>query len=229
MSLLSRIVFPELCPICVRRPCDDSDGLACVDCARDLTPLQTPHCPTCGGHLDTALESCSECLGARRPWDNAVSTYAFGGLPRELIHRFKYEGNVALVHLLVAALRKAWAESGTDVDLITAVPLHWRKAIRRGYNQSELLARGMASGLGLPFQHLLRRRQATPAQAGLDYRERQRNLRHAFAVAPKVDCKGAHVLLLDDVFTTGATLDHCSRIVKKAGATAVTVITVARG
>ncbi|MFT5126482.1 MAG: ComF family protein [Rhodothermales bacterium] len=230
MSLLSRIVFPDLCPICVRRERDDSGGFACTDCIQELTPLRTPRCLACGGHLDTVLESCSECLSVRRPWGRAVSAFAFGGLPRQLVHRFKYQGNVALTHVLVAALVDAWTEHGDgDLDLVTAVPLHWRKAIRRGYNQSELLGRDLAKTLALPYQRLLRRPQATRAQAGLDYRERQRNLRHAFAPARNIDCKGAHVLLLDDVFTTGATLDHCARILKKAGATAISVITVARG
>jgi ComF family protein len=230
MSQLSRIVFPELCPICMRNARDALGGRTCTSCEGELTPLRTPRCLACGGHVDTVLERCSECLSVTRPWERAVSSFAFGGVPRQLLHRFKYQGNIALIHVLVGALAEAWGTHGDgDADIITAVPLHWRKAIRRGYNQSELLARDLAKNLNLPYGQLLRRPKATRAQAGLDYRERQRNLRGAFAAARRTDCAGAHVLLLDDVFTTGATLDHCARILKKSGATAVSVITVARG
>jgi competence protein ComFC len=229
MQRLTGIVFPDLCPVCVRRPPDAVGGLTCEECEKQLLPLSKPRCQQCGGRLDTVLERCQECIGLRQPWSLAVSTFPFGGLPRQLIHRFKYQGNVALTPVLVHALVDAWREHGTEIDLLTAVPLHWRKSIRRGYNQSELLAIGLAQELGLPFRRLLRRCRSTAAQAGLDFNERQRNLRNAFSPLPRAECKDTKVLLIDDVFTTGATLGRCTRLIRKAGAAEVSVLTLARG
>ena len=165
----------------------------------------------------------------RHPWQLAVSAFPFGGIPRQLVHRFKYQGNVALTALLVQQLLKAWAEHGGDAELLTSVPLHWRKAARRGYNQAELLAKGVADALDLPYSPLLKRVVDTRAQAGLEYNERQRNLRKAFAALPNANCAKKHVLLIDDVFTTGATLGRCARLIKKTGAAQVSVLTLARG
>jgi ComF family protein len=113
-------------------------------------------------------------------------------------------------------------------DLIVPMPLHWRKRLERGFNQSELLARFVAKRTGIPFAKSLRRRKPTDPQAGLTRAQRRTNVAGAFEVKRRQEVQGRHVLLIDDVLTTGATASACSAVLKRAGAKRVTVLTLAR-
>jgi ComF family protein len=113
-------------------------------------------------------------------------------------------------------------------DFILPMPMHWRRRWSRGFNQASLLARVLARRLNLPVTAAVRRRKATPAQAGLTAAQRRSNMSGAFAVVRPEAVKGKRVLLVDDVFTTGATAGACARALKRAGATHITVLTVAR-
>jgi len=120
-------------------------------------------------------------------------------------------------------------DRGETWDCIAAVPLHWRRRWGRGFNQSELLARRLAGLSGVPFASLLKRVRATPAQAGLSSARRRRNLAGAFACRRQAaSLQGQRILLIDDVMTTGSTLAACARVLKRAGAARVGVLTVAR-
>lgn len=127
-------------------------------------------------------------------------------------------------------MAEAWRAYGAPArpQLVIPVPLHWRRRWQRGYNQSALLAAGVAECLHLPWQNVLRRRVYTPRQAGLSRHDRLRNLRGAFAVCRQAQVKGLSVLLVDDVFTTGSTLAECSRALIQAGVAEVNVLTIAR-
>jgi ComF family protein len=155
----------------------------------------------------------------------------FTGLARGLVHRFKYSGDVALTPFFGSLLTQVWQaqEQAVTPDAIVPVPLHWYRQLRRGYNQSALLAGAFSAQASMPLVPMLTRRKHTRAQASLSLAQRRRNLAGSFAVTVDQDPTGMNLLLVDDVFTTGSTLDACTRSLLKAGAKGVQVITLARG
>jgi ComF family protein len=178
------------------------------------------------------LRLCAECLRTpdRRPWHHAVSVYPFRGPIRQVIHRFKYHGHTALGPFLGQQMAQAWEQYGSGTpDCAVPVPLHWAKKILRGYNQSEILAWQICRETGIPLRHLLRRRKWTGQQAKMDFKERQRNMSEVFCLRKKAKPVGLHILVLDDVLTTGATLAAVTECLKQGGANRVSVLTIARG
>jgi ComF family protein len=223
-------LLPLLCPACLAAAVPEPER-PCADCAERLRPLPEPRCPGCGGALDGVLARCGECLAAEpRPWDWAVSAFAFAGTVRELVHRFKYQGHAYLARLLGQALTDAWQRHGQAApEAVVPVPLHWLKEWLRGYNQAALLGAALARATGTPLVHALRRRRWTRQQARLGLDERRRNVRTVFAVRDTPAVRGRRVLLVDDVMTTGATLGEAGSALRRAGAAWIGVVTVARG
>jgi ComF family protein len=155
----------------------------------------------------------------------------FDGPVREMIHRFKYDKRVHLARPLglLAAVQLAPFARMTAPDLIIPVPLHVKRLRQRGFNQSVLLGNVLAREWRVPLcRSNLRRIRWTDPQIGLSAEERVSNVRGAFAVTNPALVKGKRVILLDDVYTTGSTVAECARALNKAGAKAVTVVTVAR-
>ena len=221
------LIFPEICMLC-HADLSAASGL-CSCCEERMEPLPTERCAGCGGRLDTVVELCRECLPMKRHWELAVSCYGFHGAAREAVLRFKYSGDTALASLLGAVMAENWQAYGhAKAEAVTAVPLHWFKELRRGFNQSQLLAEHVGCHLDLPAPKLLRRTRWTRSQAGLNLARRRRNLRRAFAAGNGVTVP-EHVILVDDVLTTGSTLAACTRALRKAGALQVSVLSVARG
>ena len=146
---------------------------------------------------------------------------------RSLIHLFKYSGMRPLAPRLSGLLDRALPIDSRH-DLIVPVPLHWRRRWRRGFNQAELLARGIAKHRQIPLLNALRRSKATADQAALTSAGRRRNVVGAFEPRRGIDIQGKRILLIDDVFTTGATASACARTLKRAGAASVTLLTLAR-
>jgi ComF family protein len=216
-------VFPPRCAACGRGGTFLHDA-----CAAAMAPAVPPRCAWCWDVSGT--ERCPEC--ARRPpaFDGLRSLYVMAGAAREAVHALKYRGHAATggpMGKLMAAHARAL---GLEADLVAAVPLVGRRRRLRGYNQSEVLARVVASALGLPFDaSALRRVRSSPPQArAATSEERRRNVDGAFvAVASRVARR--RVLLIDDVATTGATLDACACALKQAGAREVWCLTWARG
>jgi ComF family protein len=159
---------------------------------------------------------------------DAVFSYGeYEGTLRKLIHLFKYDGVTPLAEplgrLLATALPRDWR-----YDMVVPMPLHWRRGWQRGFNQSELLARVLSSRLEAPVVRAVRRKRRTPSQAGLTNAQRRLNVAGAFAISKRFSVKDRHVLLVDDVLTTGATASACAAVLKRAGAKRVTVLTLAR-
>jgi ComF family protein len=150
---------------------------------------------------------------------------------KELILRFKHADRTGSAPAFAAWLQRAGAELLAEADVLAPVPLHWSRLLARRYNQAALLARELARLTGKPaIQDLLVRRRRTPSQGGLGAAGRERNVSGAFHVHPRhaARIKGQRVLLIDDVLTTGATVSACSRTLRRGGATAVDVLTLAR-
>ncbi len=174
---------------------------------------------------------CGNCSTDNPSFDSARGAYAYEGAISNLIHAFKYQNKThlrrPLAQLTTVALPQLTATSGHD--LVLPVPLHRRKLSRRGFNQAVLLGEIIARHAGLPFdRHNLRRIRWTEPQINLKADERRTNVKGAFEVSTPHLVEGLRILLIDDVFTTGSTVEECSRVLKKAGAAAVDVITVAR-
>ena len=223
------IVFPRVCPACLMT-CKNGAEL-CSQCANDLGYITGLRCQACGGNINGVLELCQECLSNPRPWQRGYSAFYFTGLARRLIHRFKYQGDVALSRMLAVHACEVWAQETDffDYQYVVPVPLYWYKKLRRGYNQSEILAREFCRITDIPYSNALQRKKWTTSQARLTRQKRKKNLKNAFAVKKRTDLLHANILLVDDVFTTGLTLTACSKALNAAGCKRVDVLTIARG
>jgi ComF family protein len=204
-------------------------GPICDSCWASVKLLIAPFCRVCGDPLPSwrvisaALETCPRCRRASTAVDAARSAGLYEGSLREIVHAFKFEGRRGLAVPLAAMMRAAGAPILAGADAVVPVPLHPLRRLRRGFNQAEDLARR----LDLPVARLLWRVQAT-TQTGLTSAARRRNLRDAFVVSPLAPPLAGRVfVLVDDVRTTGATLEACARVLKSAGAKEVRAVTAA--
>lgn len=190
---------------------------ACAVCARPLAAHALPEDYRCGACRERppAFDCLIALWSYRPPLDAVVRGLKFG--------RLDYLGG----HL-AAALVDGLGDRLTGFDRIVPIPLHWRRRLARGYNQAEQIARPLAARLGLPCATLLTRRRATPPQSLLGKAGRLANLRKAFRVPRPEKVRGLNILLVDDVATTGATLDAAARVLKNAGAAAVTALVAGR-
>lgn len=212
----------------------ESGRLLCPDCRALLAPRRAGYCPACGlcyADADAEPYLCGPCRSAPRPWRNFAWHGPYSGLLGELLRTFKFNARLGLSRVLAALAREAWeraARDGPAPDLVVPAPLHPRRLAERGYNQSLLLARGLKSLPGLQLDPAaLSRIRDTPPQARLAGAERRDNLRGAFAADPgRVDGRG--VVLVDDVMTTGNTLEEASLALLRAGARSVDVLVLAR-
>ena len=171
---------------------------------------------------------CALCRSGLRGFDAAYSFGAYEGVLRKLIHLYKYGKIRTLARPLSGLLAQALPRDEA-FDATVPVPLYWRRRLQRGFNQAELLARGLASRTGIPVVMALRRVRATPTQAGLSNSARRQNVAQAFrSRSASRNVQGKRILLIDDVMTTGATAASCALALKQAGARRVALLTVAR-
>ena len=170
---------------------------------------------------------CTVCRESQLNFDVAYSFGSFEGSLQKLIHIFKY-GKVESLAAPLGRLLLCALPLDRRFDRIVPVPMHWRKKWQRGFNQAELLAQPVARRYGLPVSNDLKRRQYSSAQASLNERERRKNLADAFEIRRPERVNGKRILLVDDVFTTGATLRAATAVLKNAGAAHVSVLTLAR-
>jgi len=228
-------VFPVDCAACGHPAADRRLPFFCRACWESITPIEGPACPQCGQPFDSPIalayspgHRCRACREKPPRFDRALSPYRYEGVLEQAIHLFKYRRKDALAAPL-ADLMLAWVDRLPPVDLVMPVPLHPSRLRTREFNQSLLLADRIARRLGLPlsFEHLERIRE-TKSQTALDRAGRARNVRRAFAVRNPDSLKDIRVLLVDDVLTTGATVNDCARALRRAGVASVTVLTLAR-
>lgn len=202
----------------------------CLRCVRSPEPLSAEFfCVTCRTPFQNAFPldaegRCALCRSEARGFDAAYSFASYDGVLRKLIHLYKYSRIKTLAGPLADLLARALPLE-ERFDAIVPVPLHWLRQWRRGFNQSELLARALARRTGVPVVKALSRARWTRAQAGLSNHARRRNVTKAFRARPM---DGRSVLLIDDVMTTGSTVAACALALKRAGARRVVVLTVAR-
>lgn len=217
------LLFPRRCVVCHRE-----GTFLCGPCLAAFPRLLPPLCPVCGTPNERE-RLCHSCEARRPAIDGIRSLYRYEGPVREALHQLKYGNLPGLAETLGVEMAQYLAQGPFEVHVVVPVPLHPRRLRQRGYNQAALLARPMA-GLGkLPVREdLLRRTRDMPAQARSASAEaRLRNVEGAFACS-EGDLTSTAVLLIDDVCTTGATLEACALALKAAGAQTVSGLTVAR-
>lgn len=233
------LVYPTLCPGCSDPLPADHFPALCVPCQGELHPLDAPFCDRCGERFHgAALDrfACPNCEGRDLAFDFARSGYHAHGLIRDFIHRFKYNRQMSLATVLGQLLLRNWEDRRIeryDDWVLVPVPLHRARQRVRQFNQAEELCRVVSRETGLPWQRALRRIRPTVAQARLDREDRTANLAGAFALHPRWEVERTEaetrVLLVDDVFTTGATAHECAKVLKsQENVGKVGVITVAR-
>lgn len=228
------LLFPPVCSACgARLLADDNQASLCPECRQSLQFLHAPLCPICGMELPAPEGSsghlCGTCLSRKPSYDLARSLVKYEGAVRQLIHALKFGGDTAVSGALADIIRSGDLRPFAECRYILPVPLHGRRLRSRGLNQAAVLAR-----LFFPEREqsirpdgLIRVRNTRP-QTELRGGDRRKNLKNAFELHNSWGVDGAIVCLVDDVFTTGTTVEECSRVLKHHGAKEVRVITLAR-
>jgi ComF family protein len=201
---------------------------------RDLSFLSPPVCVRCGLPFDFPVEldqACGACLASPPAFDRARAALVYGDVSRDLVLALKHQGRRDGLATFVKWMGAAAGPLLPETDLIVPVPLHYLRLVRRGFNQSVWLAQGLADLSDRPLSvDCLVRARPTPSQGGLSPDGRRRNVQGAFRVrrGQEKRVRDRRILLVDDVFTTGATVEACARTLRRSGASAVDVLTLAR-
>ncbi len=217
------IFLPQYC-LCCRR----EGNILCPACRNRLAQVAVPFCARCGLPQTTG-RPCPDCSGQNFVINGIRSVFLFEGLLRKAVHHFKYDNLRTLARPLAEAMADYLKRSTIPVDMLVPVPLHPTRLRERGYNQSLLLAREMGKMCGLPVEHrwLERKVNTLPQAKTTDARERHQNMQDVFFCHP-ASFSNKNILLVDDVATTGATLNACAAALKRSQATSIWGLTVAR-
>jgi ComF family protein len=229
-------VYAEVCQLCGEARATPAEGYVCAGCRARVRYIEPPFCERCGmpyeGAITTRLAECANCCETVLHFRSARSAVVARDQVRDAILRYKYNRALwfepFLGDLLIERARPELAKE--QWDLIVPIPLHPTKQRQREFNQAERLARRLGASVRIPVNHrLIKRTVATRTQTQLSREERVANMKNAFAVGSSMRLNGQRIVLVDDVFTTGATTSACAKALRAAGAGEVCVWTVARG
>lgn len=224
--------LPPLCPSC-REPLNERMGL-CASCWSKLSLIEPPYCARLGipfGYDPGPGLLSMEAIANPPAYDRARAAVRYDDVARKLVQGFKYSDRLELAPMMGQWMARAGRELLAEADVLTPVPLHWRRQWARRFNQSAALAGAISALSFVPVAHgSLKRVRATPQQVGLSKTERADNVQGAFRVPAehRADIAGRRVVLIDDVLTSGATVDACARALLRAGAAHIDVLVFAR-
>lgn len=231
MRNLLQLIYPRRCPLC-----DDilefPRQAACPNCLRHVRFVSDDHCMTCGKQLsDNASEYCLDCESGRHVYDKGRMLWVYEDAVKESIYRFKYTGRKAYAQKYAQIIEQELGDfvEKCQADGIIPVPLHFYRQQKRGYNQAALIARALGKRYEIPvYDRLVSRVKNTKPQKRLDLLERQNNLKKAFKIR-KNDVKLNTIILIDDIYTTGSTIDAISEVLRNAGVAHIYFVTLAGG
>lgn len=221
--------LPPRCPACGEIVSDPQ--AFCADCWGSIDFIGDPLCATCGVELPSQAmgeeAKCGACLAEPPPFERARAVMRYGEVGKTIAHRLKYSSRVSLARVMAAQMRRLLALAEGEQAILVPVPLHRWRIWSRGFNQAALIARQLSRVTGIPVETgLLRRTVNTPPLHSLGPRKRQQAVKGAFALAPgaKLHIGEKTILLIDDIWTTGATASACAHILKKGGAARVEIL-----
>jgi len=226
------LLYPPGCTICGKSI--RAGEYLCDQCETKAARIVAPFCEKCSEPFEGSIVNtfvCANCAHRTIYFNAAVAAYRGRGIVRQIIHEFKYGRQIYLRHLVARWLNSALDDERLrqgHFDVIMPVPLHPARQRERGFNQASLLAELLSAQTSIPVKPLLERTRYTTTQTALDRSERMENLHNAFRLRKNADVRGLRVLLVDDVLTTGSTLNECARILKRAGVFSVHAATAAR-
>lgn len=225
-------ILPVRCIACSQVVWDQAG--VCAACWSTLTFVEMPFCQVCGHPFEHHIEDvgiCAGCLSTPPPYTLARACFIYNEASRSMILRFKHSDETFLAHYFAMWLNRLIRTNGLQADMVIPVPLHWKRLFTRKYNQAALIASCVANNLKIPFDpFILTRPSSTQSQGHLSRNQRKLNVKGAFNVPEHLRHKllNKRVILIDDVLTTGATINECSKILKKAGVWEIYVLTVGR-
>lgn len=229
------LIYPRRCPVC-NEVLPFGDSGACPACLEKLSFVSQPVCMCCGKELKKSgfdngqtEEYCSDCMCHKRSFLGGIALLNYNDGARKVMAGLKYKNRREYADFLTEEMVKRHGRQilRLKAEAIVPVPIHKKRRRERGYNQAELLAKGLSRRLSIPVKTLLLRVENTTAQKKLGYEERQKNEEKAFAAT---NCKGmGRVLLVDDIYTTGATAESCTKALLSAGVSQVFLLNMAIG
>ena len=230
------LLYPNVCASCKKRLTDKAaiEGVVCLECWQKIKKNSPPFCYLCGRHIEKnslGKNICYSCARKNLYFDRVFAVGPYEGVIKELIHAFKYKGKKKLGQALARLMQDFILEYKIPIwfiDSIVPVPLHPRRLREREFNQSLILGRILAQRFNKPIaENLLIRHRHTKSQATLEDSQRLKNVKGSFGIKNKEAFEAKNILLVDDVFTSGATCSEAARTLKEAGATVVFVLTLA--
>lgn len=230
MNLLIELLFPRRCPVC-DKPVDKLGRYLCSKCQKQIRYVEAPFCLKCGkGLKEEAYEYCEDCTNADHIFDRGRALYEYNTV-KEAIYRLKYENRREYAEFFGKQIARKLGEEikSWNPDAIVPVPLHKDREKSRGYNQAALIAKAFGRELNIQvLENFIYREKATVPQKELKGKERQNNLKNAFKIG-RNDVKLKTIIVVDDVYTTGTTMDEMAQCLKNAGIQKVFCISLAVG
>ncbi len=230
LGFIADIIFPPICPVC-NKIMPIMAGDICPECEKKLTFVAEPYCMRCGKPVDETQEYCEDCTRRDHAYDEGRAVLIYDEYMSKSIYRFKYNGKREFARFYGRVMTQCLHDKIRQwrVEVVIPVPVHKSKLRQRGYNQAGLIAQQISKRLKIPVKSdIVIRQTATKVQKNLGFTARQNNLKNAFKVIPN-SVKYKSVLIVDDIYTTGATVDAMARCLKKAGVEKVYFATLCIG
>ena len=220
-------LYPPACIACrVKLPVNMGNFYICERCEPLFEKVTPPSCNKCGQVLNAVDENCASCFGKSFHFESNVSMFMYDELMRDLMRDMKFRNKKRVA----TGLGLVWAkmiEMPNEEFLLTWLPMHPKKQKERGFNQAEVMAKEIAKGLGISCKKLLGRTVDTPAQSGLHPKLRLENVKGAFEIIPGEYVFGSNIVIIDDIFTTGASINECAKVLLEGGAEKIYAKTLA--